>query len=203
MKDAEGAQLKAIAQLMALDPPRVLFGGWAEDALLHGKPSRPHDDIDLMVPLDDVDALVKQVEELGFRDTTVKFRVERGKPIVVAAYRDGIELELIVYQKDPRGRAFFDLPVGEELRRMWLPKDAFTHTAMIGALEVRTMTPLALYQVRESCKDVFGGFRDKDRVTQSKLKARYFASESESKLAPQAESPGCDLNQAQRSGESQ
>lgn len=190
--DAEGAQLNAIAELMQLRPPRVLFGGWAEDALLHGKPSRPHDDIDLLVPLHDLDAVVGQVEGLGFTDTRIKFQVEEDKPIVIAAYRDGIELELIVYQEDPRGRAFFDLPVGEELRKMWLPDDAFTHVARLGALAVRTMTPLALYQVREFSKDVFGGFRDKDRVTQASLKAKYFASTPESKLVPQVASSGPD-----------
>lgn len=183
-KDAERAQLKAIAELMALEPPRVLFGGWAEDALLHGKPSRPHADIDLMVPLDELDGLVDQMEVLGFGDTTVKFRVERGKPIVVAGYRDGIELELIVYQTDKSGRAFFDLPVGDKLQRLWLPKDAFTHTATLGKQAVRTLTPLALYQVREFCQHVFGGFREKDKVTQAALKAKYFAGTPDAKLRP-------------------
>lgn len=186
MKDAQAKQLQAIAELMELQPPRVLFGGWAEDALLHGKPSRPHEDIDLLVPLHDLDALVAEVQRLGFKDTRIKFQVEHDKPIVVAAYRDGIELELIVYQVKARGRAFFDLPVRDELRRMWLPEDAFSHVGKLGPLAVRTMTPLALYQVRDFCKDVFGGFRDKDLVTQAKLKARYFASMPESDLVAPA-----------------
>lgn len=181
---AERAQLKAIRELMALQPPRVLFGGWAEDALLHGRPNRPHDDIDLLVPLPELDDLLVQVEALGFGDTRVKFQVEDGKPIVVAAYRDGIELELIVHQVDDEGREFLDLPVGHELVRFWFPPDAFGHSAKIGALAVRTLAPLALYQVRQFAKDVFGGFRDKDRVAQAALKKRYFADVPESRLRP-------------------
>src|SRR5687767_12645533 len=99
----ERLQLKAIAGLMALEPQRFLFGGWAEDALLYGKPSRPHDDIDLLVSLDELEALLAQVEVLGFTDAQVKFQVEEGKPIVVAAYAEGQELELIVYKTDERG----------------------------------------------------------------------------------------------------
>jgi hypothetical protein len=186
-RSRERAQLEAIAALMALRPPRVLFGGWAEDALLHGKPSRPHEDIDLLVPLPEIAALVDQVADLGFRDPRVKFQVEPDKPIVVAAYRDGIELELIVYQVDAAGRAYFDLPVGDDLQRMWLPEGAFDHSARLGSLAVRTLTPLALHQVREFCKEVFGGFREKDRVTQAALKARYFPSTPEGQLRPRVE----------------
>lgn len=126
MPDAK-AQVALIGQLMQLRPPRFLFGGWAEDALLHGKPSRPHQDIDLLVPLEDLDRLVTQVQGLGFADAQVKFQVEEGKPIVVSAYAEGQELELIVYQQDSRGCAFFDLPVGHELLRFWMPPDAFRH----------------------------------------------------------------------------
>lgn len=181
--------MKAIGELMKLQPPRVLFGGWAEDALLHGKPSRPHDDIDLLVPLSDLEGLVQQVEALGFGDVQVKFQVQHGKPIVVAAYREDLELELIVHEVDAQGRRFFDLPVGDRLRRMTLPADAFSHSAKLGDLAVRTLTPLALYQVREFSKDVFGGFREKDRVTQAALKARYFADVPESRLRPTSTSP--------------
>jgi hypothetical protein len=179
----ERLQLTAIASLMALQPPRFLFGGWAEDALLHGKPSRPHDDIDLLVPLEELDDLLAQAAGLGFVDARVKFQVEDGKPIVVAAYAEGQELELIVYQTDERGRAFFDLPVGDGLQRFWMPADAFGHPpGRLGKLPVRTLSPLALYQVREFCQHVFGGFRDKDRKTQAALKERYFRDRTEAEL---------------------
>ena len=184
----ERLQLKAIAGLMALQPPRFLFGGWAEDALLHGKPSRPHDDIDLLVPLHDLEDLLAQVEKLGFTDPCVKFQVEEGKPIVVSAYAEGQELELIVYQTDERGRAFFDLPVGHELQRFWMPDDAFVHPpGRIGNVAVRTLSPLALYQIREFSQHVFGGFRDKDRKTQAALKERYFRDRSAAELRPRAD----------------
>jgi hypothetical protein len=181
----ERLQLKAIEHLMALEPHRFLFGGWAEDALLHGKPTRPHDDIDLLVPLDGLEDLLAQAAKLGFVDPRVKFQVEEGKPIVVAVYGEGQELELIVYQVDGAGRTFFDLPVGDELQRFWMPDDAFGHApGRLGDLEVRTLSPLALYQVRDFCQHVFGGFRDKDLKTQAALKERFFLGRPEAELRP-------------------
>jgi hypothetical protein len=187
---AEQVQLRAIADLMDLRPARVLFGGWAEDALLHGKPSRPHDDIDLLVPLGDLADVIGQVETLGFRDPHVKFQVEDGRPVVVSAFREGVELELIVYQVDARGRAFFDLPVGPELRRFEMPTGALSHPpGRLGDIQVRTISPLALYHVREFSQHVFGGFRDKDRVTQAALKERFFRATPERELQPRVTSP--------------
>lgn len=184
-------QVALIAELMRLHPPRYLFGGWAEDALLNGKATRSHDDIDLMVPLDDIDLVLDQVEALGFTDVHTKFMIERGKPIVVAVYRDGFELELIVYQVDKAGRAFFDLPFeGHGIRRVWMPDGTFSAPpAKLGDVTVRTISPLALYQVREASREVFGGFRDKDNLAQAALRAKFFAKTPERELHPRIEAP--------------
>lgn len=186
MSGKEQRQLQALAELMQLSPPRFLLGGWAEDAILHGKPSRPHADIDLMVPLDELPALLQQVEALGFRDPHLKFQIQKGKPIVVAVFRDDVEVEIIAHQLAKDGRAFYDLPVAGGVRRLWLPPDAFTHKGRINQVEVRTVTPLALYQMREFLQHVFGGMRDKDRVSQAALKAKYFAATAPEQLLPQA-----------------
>lgn len=181
----ERLQLRLIAELMALEPQRVLFGGWAEDALLHGRPSRPHEDIDLLVPLAELEVVLAQAAKLGFVHPHVKLQVEDGRPIVVGVYAAGQELELIVYQTDKDGRAFFDLPVGQDLKRFWMPGDAFSQPpGRLGNVAVRTVTPLALYQIREFCQHVFGGFRDKDLVTQAALKDRYFRDLPERELRP-------------------
>lgn len=182
MTGTERRQIQALADLMRLEPPRFLLGGWAEDAVLHGKPSRVHRDIDLMVPLDELPSLIEQVEALGFRDPHLKFQIQKGKPIVVAVFRDDVEVELIAHQVAKDGRAFYDLPVGDKVERLWLPPDAFTHKGRIHDVEVRTVTPLALYQIREFLQHVFGGMRDTDRVSQAKLKAAYFAKTPEKEL---------------------
>ena len=184
MTTTEQRQLQALADLMQLSPPRFLLGGWAEDAILHGKPSRPHNDIDLMVPLGDLPLVLRQLEALGFRDPHLKFQIQKGKPIVVSVFREDVEVEVILHQLAKDGRAFYDLPVGDKVQRLWLPSDAFTHKGRIGHVEVRTVTPLALYQIREFLQHVFGGMRDKDRVSQANLKAKYFASATEKDLLP-------------------
>jgi hypothetical protein len=178
-------QIELIAQLMALGPPLFLFGGFAEDALLHGKVSRPHGDIDVFVWLDELQLRLRQAAELGFQDMHVKFEPASGRPLVVGASAQGIELELVVAQRTPEGRAFFELPAEVGVRRVWLPDDTTAYPEqMLGTLKVRTLSPLSLYQVRIVSADLFGGFRPKDVVSQKALKERFFSDLSESALQP-------------------
>lgn len=44
-----------IERLSALDPPVFVFGGFAEDAVLHGKVTRRHGDVDVLVVRDQLD----------------------------------------------------------------------------------------------------------------------------------------------------
>ena len=48
--------------LMRFEPPVYLFGGFDEDALLHGAAVRPHEDVDVLVSRD---ALERQLENAG------------------------------------------------------------------------------------------------------------------------------------------
>lgn len=178
------AQLDLIRRLMALDPPVFLFGGFAEDALLHGTMSRPHDDVDVFVWLDDLPMRVEQVLALGFDDLEVRFESSPGRPLAVGAVRDGLDLELCIGDRTG-GRPHFDLPGSGGLDRVWMPDDLLMHPAQrLDDLEVRTISPRALYQVRVASAAVFGGFRPKDEVTQSALRERFFAGISDAELAP-------------------
>jgi hypothetical protein len=178
-------QIDLIANLMALRPPLFLFGGFAEDALLHGQVSRPHGDIDVFVWLDELELRVQQAAELGFEDMHVKFEPAAGRPMVLGATSQGLELELVVAQRFPEGRGFFELPTDVGVRRMWLPDDATAYPEqMLGKLKVRTLSPRLLYQVRIVSADLFGGFRPKDVVAQKALKQRFFADVPEDALQP-------------------
>ena len=48
--DLTRRQLDVIAHLGALQPPMFLMGGYAEDALLAGRVTRPHEDVDVIIP---------------------------------------------------------------------------------------------------------------------------------------------------------
>jgi hypothetical protein len=162
-----------------------LFGGFAEDALLHGKVSRPHDDIDVFVWLDELDAHLDHVAELGFGEMHAKFEPAPGRPLVLGAAAHGTELEFVVGQRTAAGRGFFELPSDEGLRRMWLPEDSVSYAEQrLGNVKVRTLSPRCLYQVRIVSADLFGGFRPKDVRAQKALKAKFFPTASEASLQP-------------------
>jgi hypothetical protein len=43
-------QLDLLRRMASLDPPPCFMGGYAEDALLAGAVTRPHEDIDWLLP---------------------------------------------------------------------------------------------------------------------------------------------------------
>ena len=182
--DLAAAQLDLIAGLMVLDPPVFLFGGYAEDALLYGTVARPHDDVDVFVWRDDLPSRLDQVRALGFEGIESRFEPSSGRPLVVGAARGDLQLELCIGDR-AGGRAHFDLPAEDGLGRVWLPDDLVDYPMQhLDDLVVRTLSPLALYQVRMASASVFGGFRPKDELSQAALRDRFFASSSEADLAP-------------------
>jgi hypothetical protein len=182
--DLTAAQLDLIGRLMALDPPVFLFGGFAEDALLHRTVSRPHDDVDVFVWFDELPGRIEQVRALGFDDIESRFEPSPGRPLVVGAARGDLQLELCVGDRSD-GRAYFEVPGDGGLDRVWLADDFLDYPAQrLDDLVVNTISPLALYQVRMALAAVFGGFRPKDKLTQAALQDRFFAGTSDVDLAP-------------------
>jgi len=182
--DLTSAQLDLIRGLMNLDPPVFLFGGYAEDALLHGTVARPHDDVDVFVWFDELQVRMQQVRALGFDAIESRFEPSPGRPLVVGAARGDLQLELCVGARSD-GRAYFELPGNGGLDRVWLPDDFVNYPAQrLDDLVVNTISPLALYQVRMALAAVFGGFRPKDELSQAALRDRFFAETSDADLAP-------------------
>jgi hypothetical protein len=181
-------QLDTIDRLMALEPPLYLFGGFAEDAVLYGRVSRPHEDIDLLVWLDELPLRIEQAPDLGFAGFEVRFESAPGRPLAVGTVSNGLALEFCVADRTTEGRPFFDAPAPSGLRRVWLPEGMFEPDAkMLDGIRVRTVSPLALYQIRAALAETFGGFRPKDRVVQAALRSRFFPDASDGELAPRVE----------------
>lgn len=184
----ERAQLDLIERLMALDPPVHLFGGFAEDAVLFGKVSRPHADVDVLIWLDDLPLRLDQARSLGFGSFETRFEPAPGRPLAVGAVSDGVDLELCVGQRSTDDRGFFELPGESGLQRVWLPPDALTHPPqLLEGIVVRTISPLALHQVRAAVTPVFGGLRPKDEVAQRLLHDRFLKGTAAEDLAPHIE----------------
>lgn len=184
----ERAQLDLIEQLMALEPPIHLFGGFAEDAVLFGKVSRPHADVDVLVWLDELPLRIDQAESLGFGPFETRFEPAPGRPLAVGAVTGGVDLELCVGQRSVDGRGYFELPGESGLQRCWLPPDALSYPPQVlDGVAVRAISPLALHQVRAAVTPVFGGLRPKDEVAQQRLHDQFFEGVSAKDLLPHIE----------------
>lgn len=181
-------QLELIERLMRLTPPLHLFGGFAEDAVLYGKVVRPHGDVDVLVWLDELPLRIEQGNALGFTQFQVRFEAAPGLPLAVGASANGVDYELCVGRRQRDGRAFFQQPFRGGVRRFWLPDDALSYPpTTLDGIEVRTVSPLTLYQVRLAFTDVFGGLRPKDHVVQAALHERFLSHLSDAELRPRIE----------------
>ena len=83
------------------------------------------------------------------------------------------------------GVASFVLPTEDGLTRFLLPDDTLHHPVTeIDGTSVRTVSPLALYHLREAfiLTGVFGPPRDKDAGIQARLRDRFLSDATEDDL---------------------
>src|SRR5215831_8939705 len=78
-------------------PDAVVDGGWGIDALV-GRPTRAHDDLDLVIPADREDAAVDALASLGFAELTD----ERPARLVVSR-ADGRSVDLHLVERTSSG----------------------------------------------------------------------------------------------------
>jgi hypothetical protein len=190
-KTGPSGYLELIAALYALEPPLWVFGGFAEDALLHGTVSRPHSDVDVLVVRRELEARLEQLGRLGFDRFETYYDIAPGKPLVLHGERGGLHLELGVFELRPDGRPFFEVYAADgTLCRVTLAADARRHpSTKLGGVSIRTVSPLAQYQIRAGLKAVgaFGALRPKDIRAQALLKQRYFTHRDGESLLPEIE----------------
>jgi len=179
--------LPLIDSLMELDAPIRLFGGFAEDALLGGRVRRHHDDVDVLIARDALDLGSRMFEELGFEPPEIRFEPTAGSPLVMGTVRDGLNLELSVIDIGEAGAPSFTLPGERGLVRVLLSPDTWSWPSCeLEGIVVRTISPLALYQIRSGLTIVgaMGPPRPKDITSQRELRERFFPNESEDSLQP-------------------
>ena len=107
-------------------------GGWGVDALL-GEQTREHRDLDLVVALDEVDAVQQALAPLAYALT----EDERPTRAVLAA-PDGRQIDLHTVVFDAEGGGVQQLPGGRSYR---YPPDGFAGEGMINGRRVRCLTP--------------------------------------------------------------
>jgi len=111
--------------------PVWLDGGWGVDALL-GEQTRPHADLDVVLSIDDGEALVSALRGIGFvrqpggSDTGFVLKDERGR-----------EVDVHLVRFDSNGYGIFELADG---RRWPFPPPAFAGKGRIAGREVRCLS---------------------------------------------------------------
>ena len=177
-----------ISSVMAFTPEIHVFGGFAEDAVLFGRTQRSHQDLDVLVRRHDLDGQLENAGRIGFDAFTVLFEPVAGRPLVLGGSIGDLELEIGVCDVTSDGSIFFPVPDSDgRLREIHLSSGVFDHpTATLDGIPVRTVSPLALYQIRAGLTTlgVFGPPRPKDIVSQAALRDRFFPDVPEETLAP-------------------
>lgn len=109
-----------------------LDGGWGVDALL-GEQTRPHDDLDLVLALDDVSRLERELAALGYE------RADGSPPMSFESVdADGRQVDSHPVVFDSRGDGVYLMRDG----RTWpYPAAGFAGTGIVGGRTVRCLTP--------------------------------------------------------------
>ncbi len=131
--EMSAASLMALVEL--LDGARIehwLDGGWGVDALLQ-RQTRPHKDVDLIVRVADVPALV---ELLGARGFAIR---EGSLPhSFVLADGSGLEVDIHAVTFDEEGNGIYQMQNGQ----IWTyPAEGFVGHGVIGGREARCLSP--------------------------------------------------------------
>ena len=195
-------QLETLQRMAALDPPPVFMGGYAEDALVAGTVTRPHEDLDWIFPRRELERRRAQAEELGFTGFETWGEAAPGEPFYVYSWRpDDVRLDLGVADEENGElwvrvyKLYFEVdgkeaPAGFRVR---LPDDTFEHAPVeIEGIPMHTVSPLALYQLRVGIagRGAFGALSEKQVAAAGRLRETFFPDRSEKELAPIVESLG-------------
>jgi len=174
--------------LMTFEPPVHVFGGFAEDALLHGTSVRSHDDVDVLVGREELEAQLRNAVTIGFSSHEVRFEPVEGMPMVIGTTDGNLDLEISVYDRTTEGIVFFQIPNQDgRLVRVDLSDGVFDYPESdLDGIALRTVSPLALYQIRAGITRAgsFGPPRPKDVTSQEALRGRFFPDASPESLQP-------------------
>ncbi|HXF44299.1 MAG TPA: hypothetical protein VNK70_02455 [Candidatus Paceibacterota bacterium] len=147
-----GEQLEFIGSVFEKEAPVWLIGGYAEDALLYEGVSSGHGDVDLVALRDDEKRLEDYFRQKGFSVTPI---VEAGseKPLKFSLERGGVKVDVgFIDYDETKKQPYVDVEGREKRKfRVFLDKDMFKYNpTKLGDIEVKTVSPLSIIQVREA-----------------------------------------------------
>jgi hypothetical protein len=191
-------QLELLRRMSQLEPPPCVWGGYAEDALLAGTVTRPHLDVDWLLPRTELDLRLAQARALGFTEFTSWGDAAPGEPFYLNATNGDLSIDLgIGDQVDGRPlvrvwKLAFEIegqeaPAGYQFP---LPDDTYTHPpATLDGITVHVASPRALFQIRAgiAAQGSFGPLSPGQQANMQKLRETFFPDSTEAELTPQAE----------------
>jgi len=191
-------QLELIAKLAALEPTLTFMGGYAEDALLAGRVTREHEDIDVVFPRTEQELRFAQLPELGFGDWETIGEAAPGLPFYLAGQNGEVKLDLGVADEHD-GKHWMQVHklsftvAGEEAPagyRLQLPDELFEQPLVeLEGIAIKPLSPLALYQMRAGVakRNSFGPLSEQHLLTLARLREEFFPDRSEEELLPPSE----------------
>jgi hypothetical protein len=194
-------QLELLRRMAELEKPPCLFGGYAEDALLAGAVTRPHLDVDWLVPRHQLELRLAQARALGFSEFETWGESAPGEPFYLFGQNGDLSIDI----------GITDESNGRPIARVWklgfeiegrpapadyqfdLPPDTYTYPpARLDGIEIHVASPTALYQIRAAiaAKGSFGPLSPSQRASLRRLRNSFFPDLAEDKLAPRIDPLG-------------
>lgn len=187
--------IELISRLAELEPPLSFMGGYAEDALLAGRVTREHQDVDVTFPRHEQELRLSQLAQLGFVNWETWGEAAPGVPFYLFGQRDEMRLDLGICD-EADGKHWMrvyklsftvggeEAPAGYQLQ---LPDDLFDYPAVeLEGMAIKPISPLALYQMRAGVaqRNSFGPLSDRHLATLAQLRMQFFPDRSEDELLP-------------------
>ena len=191
-------QLELIAKLAALEPTLTFMGGYAEDALLAGRVTRAHEDVDVAFARKELELRLAQLADLGFANWETWGEAAPGVPFYLFGQIGELRLDLGVtdYQDGKHWMRVHKLSftvAGEEAPagyQLQLPDDLFEQPLVeLEGIAIKPLSPLALYQIRAgvAARNSFGPLSERQLHSLSDLRERFFPDRPEDELLPPSE----------------
>ena len=145
------SQLRFLRDVFERQLPVHLVGGFADEALLHQKLTRHHQDVDFLAAREDSDLLKEKFSSMGLNVEEVGIPL-REKPYKLAISGENLKAEVVFYDSDPEGEPYIALsnPMKDEKLRVYAGTEGLNASAeRINDIEVRTVSPLALIRLKD------------------------------------------------------
>ncbi len=174
------SQLAFIRDVFEKKLPVCLWGGYADDALLHQSISRKHSDVDLAAFRTDSELLRKEFLSMGLKVEYVAF-VKGETPYKLLVTGEHMHADVALFDTDEKGNPVMDIyypRMGAQYRVDFDPNVLQGIESQLEGVSVTTVSPLALIRSKDAYFQAgVGPSRKKDVAGKQALLAQFFPDE--------------------------